>query len=367
MINEILQKYIPSKTYVAYLNEIGHTFTDFETAAILYHAIPYVQQRFDELSRLAEQTDDEILKQQIEEKLAFEKEKINLFTASWEDAIFVVEYYDEKYREYEVVGYAASFDVAWEIGMKTGRGFSIHKRALSLSASDDSESELLHGWSYFNPYMGKPKDWEITEDNIQDIIEENRVEPILQDVTPRHFCTFVYDNKGRLLNYWVDEYWLRDLSDGALEEKIKSIMEDQYSDKLFYNAFVSMPFPFELGDYVKYVDGYNGDYANSGDTLIGIVSVSRENYEGFLERAKTMYVDFSDAQVTTTFIKESGELTHHHVAPIFLEKAEIDEEADWFNLAQHTRWMIMGEGALDFFTFAYDKYKEKVKQKNGEV
>jgi len=35
MINEILQKYIPSKTYVDYLNEIGHEFSDFETAAML--------------------------------------------------------------------------------------------------------------------------------------------------------------------------------------------------------------------------------------------------------------------------------------------------------------------------------------------
>ena len=65
MINEILQKHIPSKTYVAYLNDIGHTFTDFESAAILYHAIPYVQQRFDVLSRLAEETDDDVLKLQI--------------------------------------------------------------------------------------------------------------------------------------------------------------------------------------------------------------------------------------------------------------------------------------------------------------
>ena len=369
MINEILQKHIPSKTYVAYLNDIGHTFTDFESAAILYHAIPYVQQRFDVLSRLAEETDDDGLKLQIEEKVALEKEKINLLTAFRADAVFVVEYYDEEYKEYEVAGYAARFEVAWEIGMKTGSEFLIKRHALCLNALDEASSEPLYGSGYFNPYIGKAKEWEITEDNIQEVMEENIVEPIVKDLTPynRSFGTLYYDNKGRLMNYWVNEYWLRDLSDGTLEEKAKNIMEDQYSDKLFYNAFVPMPFPFELGDYVKNVDGYNGEYASSGDTLIGIVSVSRGNYEEFLERAKTMYVDFSDAQVTTTFIKESGEITHHHVSPIFLEKAEVDEETEWFDLARHTRWMIMGDGALDFFTYAYDKYKEKVKKKkNGE-
>ena len=222
---------------------------------------------------------------------------------------------------------------------------------------------------YFNPYMGKPKDWKITEDNIQEVIEENKVDPITKDSTPynRYFGSFTYDDKGRLLYYWVDEYWLRNLSDETLEEKAKSSMEDSYSDKLFYNAFVPMPFPFELGDYVRCVDGLEGEIGRNDNRLIGIVSVSREDYENFLERAKKIYVDFSDAQVTTTFIKKDGDLIHDHISPIFLEKAEIDEEADWFNLAQHTRWMIMGEGALDFFTYAYDDYKEKAKQKNGEA
>ena len=85
MISKILQKYIPSKTYVSYLNEIGHTFTDFETASILYHTIPYVQEKFDVLSQLAKQTDDEILKQQIEEKVKHEKEKIKRFETARDD------------------------------------------------------------------------------------------------------------------------------------------------------------------------------------------------------------------------------------------------------------------------------------------
>ena len=374
MINEILQKYIPSKTYVAYLNEIGYTFTDFETAAILYHAIPYVQQRFDELSRLAEQTDDEILKMQIEEKLKREKEKINRFTTSGKNAIFVVEYFDEEHGEYEVAGYGASLEAAWEIGMKLESKFSIRKYALHIEFSDDEDYDpilyiSLYGSNYFNPYMGKPKNWEITEDNIQEVMGENKVDPIIKVSTPynKSFGTFDYDNKGRLIYYWVNEDKPVNLSDETLEEKAKSSMEDSYSDKLFYNAFVPMPFPLELGDYVRCVDGFEGEIGRNDDRLIGIVSVSREDYENFLERAKRIYVDFSDAQVTTTFIKKDGGLTHNHIPPIFLEKAEIDEEADWFNLARQSRWMIMGEGDLDFFTYAYDDYKEKAKQKNAEA
>ena len=39
MISSVLQKYIPSRTYVEYLKEKGHEYTDFEEAGIRYHVI----------------------------------------------------------------------------------------------------------------------------------------------------------------------------------------------------------------------------------------------------------------------------------------------------------------------------------------
>ena len=357
MISEILQKYIPSKTYITYLNEIGHTFTDFETAAILYNVISDIEERNQVLLQLADTTEDENLKKQIHEKLSRDANEIERFVTPSRNAIYLVEYLDEKYRENEICGYASSFDVALEMGLRTKSKFSISKRAFLHEVPGEKPREK----GYFNPYIGKPVGWTIDDDNIQEVIEENAVDSVFDGDRSynKSFGTLEYNKEGRLIYYWVSEEEPEGMPEEEKLNKARDVIENTYSNKLFYNSFVAMPFPFELGDYVKLADGAEGETESKRDYLVGIVSVSRENYERFLERAKTIYVDYSDAQVTTTFIEKDGSLTHNHIPPILLEKVDIDESEDWFDLAQNARWMIMGEGALDFFTYAYDKYKEK--------
>ena len=79
MISNRMKEYIPSKSYGDYLESIGHSFTDFEEAAILYHVIEDVFLLHSELKRIAARTRDEILRTQIEDYLSFESKKIEHF------------------------------------------------------------------------------------------------------------------------------------------------------------------------------------------------------------------------------------------------------------------------------------------------
>ena len=68
MISERIKKYIPSKTYVEYLESINHSFSDFEEAGILYHSIDDKFLMHEELTKLAYETDNQTLKEQIKRK-----------------------------------------------------------------------------------------------------------------------------------------------------------------------------------------------------------------------------------------------------------------------------------------------------------
>ena len=97
MISDALQKYIPSRTYVEYLKETGHEFTDFEEAGILYQVIMDQELKMEELRKLAERTQDAWLKEQIKVWAMHERDSLAKFRDnSAGDAVYVGDYADEK-------------------------------------------------------------------------------------------------------------------------------------------------------------------------------------------------------------------------------------------------------------------------------
>lgn len=113
MISELLKEYIPSKSYVEYLESINHIFSDYEEAAILDHVIKDVFLLHEELKRIADTTNDKKLKEQIEDYLNYEKERIVHFCDNREgNYIYVVKTYDEDCLEDVVLAYTRSYQTA---------------------------------------------------------------------------------------------------------------------------------------------------------------------------------------------------------------------------------------------------------------
>ena len=69
MISETLKNYLPSKSYLEYLERIDHSFTDFEEASILCQVVNDVFLLHEELDKILLRTEDKTLKEQIEDYL----------------------------------------------------------------------------------------------------------------------------------------------------------------------------------------------------------------------------------------------------------------------------------------------------------
>ena len=59
------------------------------------------------------------------------------------------------------------------------------------------------------------------------------------------------------------------------------------------------------------------------------------------------------------FIGKDGHVSHNHIMPIFLEKTEVSEDDPRKDLIENIRWMVRGEGSVDFLLYAYDKYRSR--------
>ena len=310
MISDALQKYIPSRTYVEYLKETGHEFTDFEEAGILYQVIMDQELKMEELRKLAERTQDAWLKEQIKVWAMHERDSLAKFRDnSAGDAVYVVDYADENPGLcLHPGGSAADYETAYAIGLSTKSRFTITKKGMN-SASD-----------YF-------------------------------------YGRLTFNSKGRLVDRYISKK----------DESALVIMEGQYPGKMFYNSFIDFPFPFRKGDFVRYVDNSDEEArVNIGWlSVIGIVDTSREHYERFLNRDEKIYVEISDARVIVQFLHEDGSFSPWEVLPVFLERAIPDEEADWCELAMDAQALLSGKGSLAFFLIDYDKLRSKNNEKKG--
>ena len=304
MISSVLQKYIPSKTYVEYLKETGREFTDFEEAGILYHVIADQELKMEELLKLSERTQAAGLKEQLRVWAMYERDSLAMFRDnSAANAVYVVNYADENPGLcLRSAGSAADYETAYVIGLSTKSRFTITKQDMNDAVK------------YF---LGR----------------------------------LTFNSKGRL----TDHYFTNK------DESTLGVMEGQYPGKMFYNSFIEFPFPFGKGDFVRYVDNSDEEArVNIGwMSAVGIVDESREHYERYLNRdEKKIYVDICNARAGVQFMTEDGSFSNWSVLPVFLERARLDEEVSWYELAMCAQELIAGKGSLDFFLIEYNKLRK---------
>lgn len=103
--SEFLKKLIPSKTMRDYILENGWVPTDFQLAALISHMNIPLEEKEAHWTAIAQQTEDQVLREQVEETLRRRKRAFDLFAEGGE-SIYTVEVEDED----RAFGYFLSFD-----------------------------------------------------------------------------------------------------------------------------------------------------------------------------------------------------------------------------------------------------------------
>ena len=109
-----------------YMEQNHLEFTDFEKAALIYHAGLPALEMLDRLEKLAKTTEDASLREQILARLASDRQDMEAFRNNAEGYVYAVETYEDEHEPY-ICGYFATADLAYAYGMKQGVKFEIEK------------------------------------------------------------------------------------------------------------------------------------------------------------------------------------------------------------------------------------------------
>lgn len=278
---------IPSKDVREYCKSIGHEFSDFEKATIIYNSNMTEEEKSKLLKKLADVTNDENTKTQIYERLEFDTKKLATFKNNCGDYIYAVLTEEDE----EVNGYLSVYDLAVKYGKNQKKKFKIRKYKI----------------------MGK--------------------ELMISD----HLVGEVdFNEDGKLISLWSDG-----ITEGA--------DIDCENVQRFESRYIDIPHPFERGDIVRILT-YGG---------VGIVETSRKEWEKYMEIITNgVFVDWSDASITVTYLLEDGGICHSHINPIYLEKIDFWPNDKQWKFIQQASCLLKGEGSLDYFISLYDELRE---------
>ena len=279
-----LEKYIPSSDMRAKVIEIGHQFSDWDCAAIIWNSDILLKERHEDIQRIADDTSDSVLKEQILERVTYDQDALRIFTDVPEGCVYALNSH-EFLPEDDIVGYYENYDLALEEGQRLGFDFSIEKHRIIKK-----DTVRTKGRSISSP---------IIEPDESKQIEEMDYYSALAEVE--------YDKQGRILSYWSHEI-----------PKEREIKVNTLSNKRFENKFVVIPKIFEGNEKVRVVEM---DSKSNG--LVGWVNRGFWKYEDFIRKAtaENAIEDYSDACLPVDYWDENRLMwDHSHILPIYLER-----------------------------------------------
>lgn len=147
-----------------------------------------------------------------------------------------------------------------------------------------------------------------------------------------------FNEMGKIISLWSKE---------LLEEEAKF---DSDIVQRFESRYIDIPNPFERGDIVRILP--NGD--------VGIVETSRKDWDKYMEMITNgVFVDWSDASITVTYLLDDGGICHSHINPFYLEKINSWTNEKQWRFIQQASCLLKGEGSLDYFISLYDELRER--------
>lgn len=278
------EKYIPSKDVRVKIGSEKWVFSDRDKATIIWNAEKQLPQKYADLIKIMQETDDKILKEQISERIRYEAIALKLFSENKEGFVYVAK--DCCIGEETINGYFSTMELAYDAGKREGKSFTIEKHQII-----GEDTVKIKQWSMLSPIL--------TED------VDKQIEEI--DIPGSPVASMTYDEKGVLTDFCSYE--------GSKED---TLLVDSLGRHRFENAYVVLPNPFELGEYVRLV----------GDTMIGRVDVSQEEWSKCVKRAlePDALDDYFDASI---IVRYNDQWEHSHLNPLYLERVTWD--ADYYS------------------------------------
>lgn len=268
---------VPSQWMKKCFEEIDFAFTDFQKATLIWNAPGRLRQEIlDALEELSEETRDETLRRQINERLDYEKKAFEIFIHNQTGKyVYVVE--DMKY---ESCGFFIGYDRALKYAKKYMQTYELKCRINKQLIVATDADEIVR-----NPWRGNP--------NLGFETEE--------------YC--VYDGTAVASVTLNMSGEIEQFSSYELPEEEKIV--DSYQMERFEYHFIKMPCPLQAGTPVK--DIRNGSYY--------VLEKGEADWNRYLDRIneKKWYVDFSDIQMICYKLTESGIWSHVHINPLYLE------------------------------------------------
>ncbi len=330
MLHPLLEKYIPSQSYVRYLQETGASFTEFETAAILHHIGLPVETEIKAYRALLGETADEELRRQLSEEISRLERSVELFKTGGTGIAYLI---CERTTQEEIIALAANYETAYELGVHSGVDFRIQKYRL---LTEYSSQPVLRKY-YINPILSHSGE-------LSDCVKTWEDAELSREIGKIGRFTFRKD--GTLLSVDSDEAEDQ-LSD---EEHLRR----SFASDSFTNAYIDYPNPFECGDLVTFVSLFEAP----GTDNLGIVRESQEEWENFRQRVKEgLEVDQFDASLTVEWLTEDGRFSHEHHAPVFLERREIGKSDPRYEVIAAGRNLLRGRGGLEWFGICMENYQ----------
>lgn len=287
-----------------YYREQGITFTDSQQATIIWNSDLPMPEILDALREIASTTTDEVLKEQIRERLAAEAENKRIFLEN--DGRYFFIFVPDGENEWES-RYFSTLDAAIAYGKDHSKEtFQIRKESFTdkfdgSAANNDSDKMYVGGQAQYT--------------------------------------------KGGVL-----------LECACYTEETSINFSHPYQSR-FEDAYIPLQSPFELGDIVKI----------AGDSRPAIVEVSQEDWKRALERntngSREIPPSYDNISLTVEFL-DGGEMYHGHPPILWLEKIDQwDDKLEW-DVLQAASQLMKGTGSLEDFLYYYH---QNLDRKKGEM
>lgn len=281
------------------------SFTDFQQATIIWNSDLPMSEILDALREIASTTTDEVLKEQIRERLAAEAENERIFLENDGRYLFIFVPDDESKWGSR---YFSTLDAAIAYGKEHSKEtFQIRKESFAdkfdgSAANNDSDKMCVGGQAR-------------------------------------------YTKDGVLLEY---AYYTEGIS---FSHPHPSRFED---------AYIPLQNPFELGDIVKIV----GD---SRPAIVEVSQEDwKRDLERNTNGSRKIPPNYDNISLTVEFL-DGGEMYHGHPSILRLEKIDQwDDKLEW-NVLQEASQLMKGTGSLEDFLYNYhqnlDRKKGEMAQK----
>lgn len=266
-----MDKYIESKYVRERYAEIGFELTDFQKATIIWnkHSLTY-NECLEELAKICESTSDMQLKEQIKERIAYEKKVFaRLKESNDENVVYIVKTADDLY------GVFTKFDTALLQAKKivmeeyTGDEIRIEKHLVVTGDEVPATQKMGPFGNYTESYLGYP-------------------------------IAYVELDKNGEIIYIVSE---------ELCEEEKNV-DHGYNRERFEFKFFELPYVHIQGLPVKNV--VTGEY--------GIMATDKKEWDEFLDKVRAgLHVDYADVSHMVFCLTKDGIWSHEHWNPIETE------------------------------------------------